>query len=187
MTQVRMGAAMVLAALALAGCGEKKTVEAKNASAGEVAAQVAASDFHLQPGEWETTAKMSDISVEGMPPAMAEAMKSQAARGGMGQPHVSRSCLTKAEADKPRGSFFGKPDAQCTYKDFTMSGGKITGTMTCKGKDGDETVAMNGTYQADSYDMDLAIVGHGGGHTVNVHMATSSRRVGDCPPDGKAP
>ncbi|WP_353229708.1 DUF3617 domain-containing protein [Novosphingobium sp.] len=169
----------------LAGCGEKKAVEVKNASASEVASKVTDAGIHFQPGAWETTAKMADVSIEGLSPEMAAAMKSAMAQNAAGPAHVTRTCLTPEKAEKPDSTFFGKGDSHCTYKDFTMGGGKIAGTMACKDEGGDRTMTMNGSYTPDSYTMDMTMAGDHGGKAMTMHLVATSHRVGDCRPDDR--
>ena len=177
--------ALATAAL-LAGCGEKKQVDVKNASAGEVAGKVGEAGLHFQPGAWETTVKMTDFSSPAMSPEMAAAMKQAMARREAEAAHVVRTCLSPEKAAKPDSTFFGKGDQNCTYKSFTMGDGKIAGTMTCADKEKTvSTMTMNGTYSADSYTMDMAVTGGAPDRAVSMHMVASSHRVGDCKPEDK--
>ena len=184
---MRKGMFGVLAMAALlAGCGEKKQVDMKNASAGEVAGKVGEVGLHFQPGAWETTVKMTDFSSPGISPEMAAAMKQVMARQEAEQGHMVRTCLTPEKAAKPDSTFFGKGDRNCTYKSFMMGDGKIAGTMTCgDAKQAVSTITMNGTYTADSYTMDMGITGGMQGQTVSMRMTASSHRVGDCKPGDK--
>lgn len=177
---------VLLAGVALlGGCGQQKTVDVKNASPGEVAAKVDAAGVHFTPGAWETTVAIKDFSVEGMPPEMAAAMKQAMAKGGAVGSQKHRSCLTPEKAAKPDSNFFGKNSKNCQYKNFSMGGGKIAGVMTCSGKDGSETVTMDGTYAADSYTMDMSMAGDEHGKTMTTHLVATAHHVGDCRPDDR--
>lgn len=174
--------------LALAACGDDATVEKKNASTAEVAKSVADAGLKLKPGRWELTMKFARFEVEGMPPEAQKAMQEM-----MGQTRTYASCLTKEEAEKPDGSFFGQENENCRYDTFTMAGGKIDATMTCKDKNkgeggeggsGEAKMTMVGTYAPDSYDMAMTMKGKApNGNAMNIEMAATSKHVGDCKGD----
>lgn len=181
MKQLCMGAGIVLATLVLAGCGEKKTVEVKNASPGDVAAQVANADIHLIPGAWETEIRTADFQIEGMPPEAAARMK-QAMAQSKGAASTVRTCVTPEKAAHPDRDFF-KGNKDCKYKDFTLGGGKLSGTMECNGERGSATtMTVNGTYTPDSYAMDMTMKGNDDGRAISMHMVATSHHVGDCKP-----
>lgn len=181
MNQLRICGCMALAALVLAGCGEKKAVEVKNASPGDVAAQVANADIHLTPGAWETEIRTADFQIEGMPPEAAARMKQAMAQSKAAASTV-RTCVTPEKAAHPDRDFF-KGNKDCKYKDFSLGGGKLTGTMECKGERGSATtMTVNGTYTADSYSMDMAMKGNDDGRAISMHLVATSHHVGDCKP-----
>lgn len=172
------GLAVLCAGVAMLGaCGQEKTVEASNAKPSEVAARMADADVKITPGAWETTIRTAEFSVEGMPPEMANMMKANMATAAN---RTSRSCLTPEQAAKPDGEFFGQGDKDCKYKDFSMGGGKISGTLVCTAEEGTNTTTLNGTYTSDSYSMDLSMKGNMGGKAMTMHMIANSHRVGDC-------
>lgn len=169
--------------LALAACGDDATVEKKNASTAEVAKSVADAGMKLNPGRWELTMKFAKFEVEGMPPEAQKAMREM-----MGQTRTYASCLTKEEAEKPDGSFFGQENENCRYDTFTMGGGKIDAAMTCKDKgtqgSGEAKMTMAGTYSADTYDMTMKMQGKApNGNAMNIEMAAASKHVGACKGD----
>ncbi|ABD27215.1 hypothetical protein Saro_2779 [Novosphingobium aromaticivorans DSM 12444] len=179
-----MRAAFVLVLpLMLAACGDDGSVEKKNASTAEVAKSVADAGMKLKPGRWELTTKFVRFDVEGMPPEAKKAMQQM-----LGQGHTFASCLTREEAEKPDGSFFGQESNDCRYDTFTMGGGKIDATMTCKGKGAETgnnaTMKLAGTYSADTYDMTMDMTGAApNGKSMTMQMALVSRRVGECKGD----
>lgn len=169
--------------LALAACGDDATVEKKDASTAEVAKSVADAGMKLKPGRWELTMKFAKLEVEGMPPEAKQAMEQM-----MGQSRTFASCLTQEEADKPDGGFFGQQGEDCRYDSFTMGGGKIDATMTCKSPGGEGSAAakmkMSGTYSADAYDMTMNMDGSApNGKTMSVQMAMNSKHMGACKGD----
>jgi hypothetical protein len=179
---MRAACALLLAA-ALSACGDDKAVEKKDASTAEVAKSVADAGMKLKPGRWELTMNFAKLEVDGMPPEAKKAMEQM-----LGQGRTYATCLTKEEAEKPDGSFFGQESTDCRYDTFTMGGGKVDATMTCKGQgvDGEAEAKMKlaGTYGADSYDMTMNMQGAApNGKTMNMTMTVASKHVGDCKGD----
>src|SRR5689334_4355385 len=116
---------IVTAAAALAACNKSPTVNAKNATPEEVAKKVEASgadESMVRPGLWQSKVTIEKFEIPGMPPEMAQKMKSAMAQG---QVHDSQTCLTPEDVKKPKEDFFAGKDTQCRYDHFTMGGGKI--------------------------------------------------------------
>lgn len=179
---MRAAYALILA-VALSACGDDATVEKKNASTAEVAKSVADAGMKLNPGRWELTMNFAKFEVEGMPPEAKKAMEQMLGKG-----RTYASCLTKEEAEKPDGSFFGQEGANCRYDTFTMGGGKVDATMTCKGEGpdgaGQAKMKLAGTYSPDTYDMTMDMQGAApNGKVMNMTMAIASKHVGDCKGD----
>ncbi len=170
---------LVLAAsvLALAGCN--KGVEMKNASASEVAEKVkeaTADGQFVSPGRWESTMTMVDMSMPGMPPEAAAQMK-----GIMGKPKTFTSCLTEADARKPREDFFSGGDSKCRYDHFTMAGGIIDAAMTCNDQGGVRTMTLKGSYAPEHYRITMtATANRGPGGGMSMKMDMDAKRVGAC-------
>ena len=170
---------VLLTPLAVAACNTAPTVTATNATGSEVAAKVAAAQGSAQfvsPGRWEGTMTVSDMTIPGMPPGVAERM-----HGAMMKPHSFASCLTPEEAAKPRGNFFGNGDKSCTYEHFTMGGGKIDAAMTCAASGTKRAMTMTGSYAPDSYTMAMTSTGSGPGPAgMSMKMALTAKRTGPC-------
>lgn len=169
--------------LMLASCGDDATVEKKNASTSEVAQSVADAGMKLNPGRWELTMQFKKFEVEGMPPEAKAAMSKM-----LGERRTFASCLTREEAEKPDGKFFGQQGEDCRYDSFTMGGGKIDATMTCKGsgEDAGNTAKMTlaGTYGPDTYDMSMDMNGTApNGKKMVMQMGLVSKRTGECKGD----
>jgi hypothetical protein len=175
------------ALLALAACGGEKGESARkgDAAAGgnasDSASAASPSDgagqrMKLDPGQWESTVE-TKISGEGLPPEVARQMAANKV--------TSRTCITREQAEKPDGNVFaGKQENGCTAKDFSVEGGRVQGTMICKGKDGRGamTMTLDGQYGGTSFDIRSKMVMSGtgmSGMTVEAH--TVGKRVGDCP------
>lgn len=179
-----MRAAIALMSLAfLAACNDGGTVERKNASTAEVAKSVADAGMKLNPGRWELTMQFKKFEVEGMPPEAKAAMQKM-----LGETRTFASCLTKEEAEKPDGKFFGQQGEDCKYDTFTMGNGKIDATMTCKGTGEDAgnmaKMTLAGTYSPDTYDMTMDMNGTApNGKQMVMQMALTSKHKGECKGD----
>jgi Protein of unknown function (DUF3617) len=162
--------------LALASCGSKGGVDAKNESAESVAKKVAASDLKPHPGRWESAMKFEKMEVPGMPPQAQAAMQK-----GLGVTKTFISCLTPEQVNRPNAGFFGAHETGCTYQHFTMAGGTLDAEMTCNRAPMQMHMTMQGTYSPDSYAIRVSNQGEmAPGKTMSTTMAISSRRVGDC-------
>jgi hypothetical protein len=172
-------AAILSAALALSGCGEK-TVEANNEKPSAVASKVAeanaAGAVKFNPGRWETTVKMVKLDADGMPPEAKQMMEKM-----MGQGHTVSSCMTKEEAEKPNGKFFGQADENCTYDHFSMGGGTLDAKLTCKAPQGTNVISMKGSYTPDTYTASMQMQAQGpNGKAMNMTMDMAAKRTGEC-------
>jgi len=179
-------------ALGLAACGKSGSQAGGNAAATGNAAAPAASasagtqsggataggNVHLNPGEWETSSEMAMTGLGNLPPEAARAMK------GLTHRETSRQCLTPEKAQRPSGDLFaGKLREGCTREGFTFAGGRVQGTMTCKDPRGmASTVAMDGQYGGDSFDVTMKITASGEGRTMVWNSHSVGRRIGPCAP-----
>jgi len=175
-------AAMLLAAAALplAACDSGPSVKAENATAGEVAEQMAdagGTGSFVNPGKWESKVTIEDISMPGMPPEAAAQMK-----GMVGNAQATQSCLTPEEAKRPKEDFFSSGQTGCRYDHFTMSGGKIDAAMKCTREGGTQEMQMAGTYSGDSYSMVMQTAATGQGPTsgMKMRMRVDAKRIGAC-------
>ena len=167
----------IAACAVLAGCGgsgEKKGDDGNSARAGAggesaaVSSGTTAGQVDLRPGEWETTVETG--APDGMPPEVARMMK--------GTKITSRSCLTAEDVKRRQGEVFtGGKDSDCKQRNVTVSGGRVQGTMTCGGPEGQVETSIEGQFAADHYQMKSQT--KTGGMTMTATI--SGRRVGDCP------
>jgi uncharacterized protein YceK len=159
--------------LALAGCGSGGTKGGEQ-SAEDVAKEMAA--LKMRPGQWEATNEVVSANAPGLP---AEAL-----RGMVGQKSTVSNCVTPEQAAKPSANFLaGQRDSDCTYEDFSMDDGQMTGTMSCAvpGVPGRTVMKMNGKYSPVAYDMDMDMqVAIPGGMKMEVKARTTGRRIGEC-------
>jgi hypothetical protein len=182
---MKTAACVIASALTLAACNKGPEVDLKNASAGEVAEKVrdaTGGESFVEPGKWQTKITVLNVDIPGMPPQMAQQMKLSMAKM---QEHSYETCLTQADVKRPKEDFFAGRHNECRYDHFTMSGGKIDAVMHCAGKpSGAMTMAINGTYSRDSYEVTMAMDVSGdrqGGMKMRSH--SESHRIGQCTAD----
>ncbi len=176
--------------LALAACGgpdkgdgnaasaEKNAVAPSASGENEKNAMApSASGEKMRPGQWEMAVQTVSVEAPNMPKQVADMM---AARQKM----TTRNCITPQQAQNPGADMFrGKKDGNCTYENFSVSGGRVKGTMTCKGGDqpGAVTLEMDGRYDAESYDISQKMTMAMQGMSMKIDARVTGRRIGDCP------
>ena len=175
---------IVLLACALAACGSEPEIDVRNASAQEVANEVAeagGTGMFLRPGKWQASVTIEQMAMPGMPAQMNEEMKAMA-----GRTQTQESCLTPEEAKRPSERMFTGDDKNCRYDRFTMADGKIDALMKCSAGGSSQTMTMAGTYSGDTYNMRMTTQssgGRGGQAAMTMKMRVDAKRVGEC--DGK--
>jgi hypothetical protein len=161
--------------LALAGCGGQEAEPDRNMSAEQVAAEL--QGMKIEPGQWEATNEIVSAAAPGMP---GDVMKQM-----IGQKTTVSNCITPEQAAKPSANFLAaQQNNNCTYQDWKMEGGRMTGIMTCEGNGmpGKVVMKMNGNYASTRYDlaMDMNTTGLPNGMSMTIKAKTTGRRVGDC-------
>ena len=163
----------LVALLLLAACGSSD--KDREQSPEEVANEMSA--VKLRPGQWEATNEILTATAPGIPP--------EALRQMVGQKTSVSNCVTPEQAANPSANFLSaQKDSKCSYQDFSMKGGRMSGTMTCSGPamPGKMVMKMEGTYQPTSYamNMDMGTEGLPGGMNMTVKARTIGRRIGPC-------
>lgn len=168
-----MGYRLICAAglLALAACGDKGGGE--NMSAEEVAEEL--SETKLQPGRWEMTQEVVSVEAPNMPKEALAQMSPPKA--------TSITCITPEQASAPKAEILAaQQQGSCTYSNWSMSGGRMKGTMACTapGMPGRMTTSIDGEYRETSYDLmvESKMDGVPGGMTLKAR--TSAKRLGEC-------
>lgn len=177
------------AALALAACEGQQ--EAGNAAANGAAAAAGgnaatssggdagtagAAMVEMRPGQWETTVEVLRLdmaNVPGMPAGMTQPLP---------PPQTIRSCVTPEQARRPDADMFaGGNQAGCTYENFSMTGGRIQGAVTCNSSGTTVRSTFNGSFGAESMQVESESQVSANGVTVDTATRVTGRRLGDCP------
>lgn len=126
----------------------------------------------LRPGQWETTVEVLRMDIPNM---RGVAMPKQ-------RTVTVRSCLTPEQARRPSGGFMtgGREQAGCNYKNFSMAGGRVQGTVVCNREGTTIRSTVNGTFSADAYRMETEASVQTNGMTVNTANRITGHRTGDC-------
>jgi len=161
-------------AFTLAAC-DTGPQKGREMSAEEVAEEL--SGMKIKPGQWQATNEIVSASAPGMPNYMLKQM--------VGQKTTVQNCITPEQAAKPSANFLAvQQNSNCTYQDWSMDGGRMTGTMTCQGGEmpGKMVMTMDGRYGSTSYDMnmDMKTTELPGGMSMNIKARTTGKRIGDC-------
>jgi len=163
--------ALCTVAVALTGCGDKKSPEA-TASQAEASTTIATP----KPGHWDVNLRMIDFDVPGMPQQMKDSIGQQISKAG-----AVATCLTPEEAARNDGKFFQPSNNKnCKSESFTMEDGKLAAKLTCTNGPTKQTVDMQGTYGAEAYDLTLESKGEASGQPMKMSMRVTGKRTGEC-------
>ncbi len=165
-------------ALGLSACGSGD-VDVKNGSPEQVAKATADAGIKMSPGLWQTSVKITEFDIPGLPKQAQDMMRAQMAKG-----QSFEHCVTPEKAEKPDAEIFaGKGKGACQYDNFAMSGGKVEGVMRCSAKDmGESKMTMSGTYAPTEMTMKIVnvISGLGPAKQITMRAENHSKRIGDC-------
>jgi len=164
------------ALLALVSCG-KGDEKGRKQSAQDVAKEISA--MKMEPGQWQATNEILSASAPGLPKGALDQM--------IGHKTTIENCVTPEQAERPSANFLAaQKNSDCTYQDFSMEGGRVTGTMSCKGGQAPGTMVMkmDGRYDARSYDLNMEMIASEmpQGMSMNLKARTTGRRIGECKP-----
>ena len=99
----------------------------------------------MQPGQWDTTIEILSLSAPNMPAGCA------AAHAGA---HRQRLHHAGAGGSPNAGVLSGNSNqAGCTTENYSVSGGRIQGTITCDIQGARTRTTMNGQFTPTSYEM----------------------------------
>ena len=169
----------LLVLLLLSGCGAREG--SRNQTADDVANQLAG--VAIEPGLWESTGEVVSVSAPDLP--------LQVQRRMVGPRPSSRACITPAQAARPDANFIAaRAGSRCSYRDFSMQGGRIGGAMTCPepGLPRPTNATMQGRYGPRDYALDMRMeMAMPDGATMILEIRGRGRRIGACPPAAASP
>lgn len=180
----RMAISVSAAALALAACSNgEKAPESGQAGGGEkVAEPPAAGPIKLQPGEYESTTKVLEFSMAGMPQSQIDVMK-RGMSGSIEKPH--RYCVTAAQAaEGPKQMLDRMRQGDCQTSDFHSDAGSVHGKMQCAFPGGAASAStFDGTFTGDSSSLTMESdqqMANMGGKGMHMKLQIDTHRVGEC-------
>ena len=127
---------------------------------------LAAAPSSVEPGMWEAVVRVESMQVPNLPPDLAKSLA--------GQAHTIRSCLKAADLERTPERVFAVTKGDCSYSNFSMQGGKVSGTLTCKGG---LVSQLSGRYTATTYEVKTRTSMKGG---MTSTSSAAGRRVGPC-------
>lgn len=172
---------MCAAALSLSACSDKGADLDNDGKISDTEAESemsAGGAMAMKPGLWEVRSQYDKVDAPGLAADMQQKMKAQMAEG-----MTQRSCLTKAQVEKPGMAFFGAPpEANCTFDALDRKSDNVTMTMTCK--PGGPIVLkskMDGKFAAETYTLNVEQSTEGTPMgPVKMTGKIEGKRVGDC-------
>jgi hypothetical protein len=182
MSRIAISAGALVLALAACSGGEKAADKAKAGGGEKVAVAPGAAPMKLRPGEYETSAKVLEFSMAGVPQSQIDMMKG-AMSGNMEKPY--RYCLTEAQAaEGPKEMVSHMRQGDCQTKDFRSDAGSVHGTMECTFEGGASgKTTFDGSFTSDSSSMtmesDQQMPGMAG-KSMHMKMQVDTHRVGEC-------
>ena len=186
---MRLAITLATALLALGACGggtdkgdgnaadSRQAAADKGGNGSSGGGLAARPDVRLRPGRWEMKTSVAAINAPGMPKGVADMMKSQDT--------TVTTCISEEEANRSDSNIFtGKKDANCSSEGFQAKAGRLSGTVTCKGENGQGTMTMtmDGAFAPERYDVQTRMKMDGVGGGMVVESKTSGRRIGECAP-----
>ena len=180
MPRTTVGVATLALVLAACSSGTKQPEAASTGGNANAAAAVAAAEVKLQPGEYESTTKVLEFSVAGMPQNEAAIME-KAMSGAAAAP--VRYCLTAAEAaEGPKEMVSHMSESGCNMVSFNSVSNGVSGSMQCSFPGGTSAnTSFSGTYASDGSNMTMTSdVAMAGGRKIHRKVQVDSHRVGEC-------
>jgi len=179
---MRLTAALpLMAALALAACGDKPAGDTPKSL--EQVAKEAERMIKPDPGQYESTMKILDLSIPGLPADQAAQMKQM--MGAMSE-QTQSFCLTEEEANMGFKEMIRKSQhGECSFDRFNATASTIDAKMTCKGEEGEQAIitmkgSMTITSSTMNMEMDQTSPEMPGGK-MHIKMQMASKRIGECP------
>jgi hypothetical protein len=134
------------------------------------AAPAIAQSSPIQPGQWQIAITVNAMEMPGAPAGIARMMVGRTTR--------VKHCITPADAARGPQELI-KSDKSCTFSRYSMAGGKLQSTMTCKRGGNLVTTETTGSFDATSFTATGRSVTTG---SMPMTMTATSvgRRLGNC-------
>ena len=156
---------MALLAFVLPACDGRRE-ESGNISASEVANRLA--EVSIEPGLWETSSEVVGVSAPDLPYEVRRRM--------IGPRPSARGCIAPEQA----GRFIA--GRNCRYRQFSMTGGRLNGAMTCPALPRPTIATMEGRYAPRHYAFTMRMeTAMPDGAAMTLEIRGQGRRIGDCP------
>ncbi|WP_299321392.1 DUF3617 family protein [Parasphingopyxis sp.] len=133
----------------------------------------------LQPGQWDMTFAVTDVSGEGVTEAMRDEIAGELDR----ELAMESTCISEAQAAAPDESLVLNSEviSECNIGESVFENGTIDIAGTCgDGGDGGE-IAVTGTYSATGIDAEMTATIRDGGQEFSFAGNITGERTGDCP------
>jgi hypothetical protein len=132
----------------------------------------------MTPGKWRSSTKITEMTIPGLPPQVAQMMK-----GRMGQGYSVETCITPEQASRPPSEALGaRKDSDCKYESFSFSGGRLNAVMVCNVKgQGQMRSIVNGSVSGSGYTMTTdTTINNSRTGAMKVKGTVTGTRIGDC-------
>lgn len=140
-------------------------------------ALAATSAAAIEPGEWTSTSRMTDIGLPADVPAqVADMIRNQMNSNAM----TSSSCITRDDLDNAPERMFRDSQGQCEYSQFEMSGGRLNAVAQCTTDQGVMDMVMSGTYTDSTYAMTMNMDMDSPMGAMTFTSQVSGERTGPC-------
>ncbi len=128
----------------------------------------------LPAGLWKTAGEVSQYKTmdAGTPVVAAK----------VGDKSTSETCVAAGEGKKPKPALFGAARGECSYSNFYLGNGTMSGTIECKTPQGPIMHMVNGSYTAGTFEASVDTASYlTSDGDVTLTTKLSGTRAGDCP------
>lgn len=146
-----------------AGCG-----------GGSQKADAPAAAIELQPGQWEMTTQITNLS-------MTQGQQSMTKTDA--KPITVSNCITREQIKQPQPSLFSDSKGSCSYDNFYMTNGRLNAAMKCTLPDGTSNInsTIDGSFTADTMTAEVRTVSStAGAGNFQMSAKLTGKRVGEC-------
>lgn len=142
-----------------------------------LAGLAATSALAIEPGEWTTSTRMTDIQ---LPADMPAEMGAMMRRMMMENVTTASSCITQEQIDNAPQQMFRETQGECDYSHFEMANGVLDAAAQCRSDQGNMDMTMTGSYTDTTYAMEMHMVLDGPMGQMQMTAHTDGQRTGPC-------